>query len=96
MIIRATKKPMTIQAIKFDGLNTEEVLKFTNNSVMIDTEIRNCSSDNPDGYDYPCVKVETLEGCMTASIGDYIIKGVQGEFYPCKPEIFLASYDIEG
>lgn len=37
--------------------------------------------------------IDTLEGPMTAKIGDYIIKGVQGEFYPCKPDIFEATYD---
>jgi len=39
--------------------------------------------------------IPTLEGNMKAVNGDYIIKGIKGEFYPCKPEIFLASYDIE-
>lgn len=37
--------------------------------------------------------IETLEGVMRASPGDYIIRGVKGEFYPCKPEIFLATYE---
>jgi hypothetical protein len=37
--------------------------------------------------------IPTLEGCMTARIGDYIIRGVQGEFYPCKPDIFEATYE---
>ena len=37
--------------------------------------------------------IETLEGDMTANVGDYIIKGVQGEFYPCKPDIFKQTYD---
>jgi hypothetical protein len=39
-------------------------------------------------------EIETLEGVMTASIGDYIITGVQGECYPCKPDIFLETYEI--
>lgn len=39
------------------------------------------------------VEIITLEGRMTASVGDYIIKGVQGELYPCKPDIFLATYE---
>ncbi len=44
----------------------------------------------------PVVRViPTLEGDMTASVGDFIIKGVQGEFYPCKPDIFLATYEPE-
>lgn len=40
--------------------------------------------------------IPTLEGEMTVSVGDYVIKGVKGEFYPCKPEIFQATYDYEG
>lgn len=39
------------------------------------------------------IDIKTLEGTMLAEIGDYIIKGVQGEFYPCKPDIFEASYE---
>lgn len=41
----------------------------------------------------PFAEIETLEGLMTASYGDFIIQGVKGEFYPCKPDIFLATYD---
>lgn len=37
--------------------------------------------------------IETLEGNMTANAGDYIIQGIKGEIYPCKPDIFLATYD---
>jgi hypothetical protein len=37
--------------------------------------------------------VETLEGCMAADLGDWIIRGVKGELYPCKPDIFVATYD---
>lgn len=39
------------------------------------------------------MKIETLEGVMTADIGDYIIKGVKGECYPCKPDIFHMTYE---
>ena len=41
------------------------------------------------------LRIETLEGTMRANKGDYIIKGVKGEFYPCKPDIFLMTYDKE-
>ena len=40
------------------------------------------------------VGIDTLEGVMTASPGDWIIKGVKGEFYPCKPDIFTATYEL--
>lgn len=39
------------------------------------------------------VAIETLEGTMRADLGDYVIKGVKGEFYPCKPDIFDATYE---
>lgn len=39
------------------------------------------------------IQIETLEGTMTASLGDYVIRGVKGEFYPCKPWIFAATYE---
>jgi len=45
----------------------------------------------PDG-----VRINTLEGWMTGSINDYIIRGIRGELYPCKPDIFLETYDLVG
>lgn len=41
----------------------------------------------------PVMRIPTLEGEMTASLGDYIIKGISSEFYPCKPDIFLKTYE---
>jgi hypothetical protein len=41
----------------------------------------------------PYIAIETLEGVMRASVGDWIIRGVQGEFYPCKPDVFEATYE---
>lgn len=49
---------------------------------------------NGGGTSHPTLKIQTLEGVMTASVGDWIIKGVNGEFYPCKPDIFKQTYDI--
>lgn len=43
----------------------------------------------------PCIYIDTLEGEMRADIGDYVIRGVAGEFYPCKPDIFEATYEAE-
>ena len=42
------------------------------------------------------LEIKTLEGCMIANIGDWIIKGVKGELYPCKPDIFEATYETVG
>lgn len=56
-----------------------------------------CNPDEPAFIDAtvmgPHISITTLEGTMAASPGDYIIRGVQGEFYPCKPDIFAATYD---
>lgn len=40
------------------------------------------------------IQIKTLEGVMTADLGDWVIKGVKGKFYPCKPDIFAATYDV--
>lgn len=50
------------------------------------------STDAPVTYD-GSLFIDTLEGPMTARLGDYIIRGVQGEFYPCKSDIFEATYE---
>ncbi len=79
------KKPVIIEAIKF--LNTAESLsalsEFIGDTIKVD-------HSNPDK---PTLKIDTLEGQHIASVGDYIIKGVKGEFYPCKPDIFKATYE---
>ena len=49
-----------------------------------------------DAQGQPCIHIRTLEGWMTATLGDYVIKGIAGEFYPCKPDIFEATYEDVG
>lgn len=73
------KKPVVIEAIIFDGNNHDEIAFFCNK----------WSSSNDKGE----LTIRTLEGQHIASIGDYIIKGVKGEFYPCKPDIFELTYE---
>lgn len=79
------KKPVTIWACRLE--DTVECL-----------EALSANGLDPVRMDYtttpPVLHIETLEGTMTANLGDYIIKGVQGEFYPCKPDIFAATYEI--
>lgn len=76
------KKPVVIEAVQFTGSNRREVLAFIYPSMSEDAE----------AMELPVV-ISTLEGDMTASPGDYIIKGTGGEFYPCKPAIFAATYE---
>ena len=81
------KKPVTIEAIQF--LDTPEQLDKLSN-FMGEIEV---SYENPDK---PVIMIATLEGVMAASVGDYIIKGEDGEFYPCKPDIFKKTYEKVG
>lgn len=76
------KKPVVIEAIKWTGDNVKELTKFM--------EIPHVS------YEIPSRKlsVVTPEGVMTAKKGDYIIKGIKGELYPCKPDIFAETYEL--
>ena len=79
------KKPVEIEAVRFYD-NPEilaELSKLGLDPVIVSYSVPSM----------PVLKIHTLEGVMTAVEGDYIIKGVAGEFYPCKPDIFHATYD---
>ena len=80
---KATKKPVTIEAIQLTKESVSECVNFVNDE-------RTLMKAEPAGG----MLIKTLEGSHLASYGDYIIKGVKGEFYPCKPDIFLETYDI--
>lgn len=80
------KKPVIIEAFQFTDDEPETLIELQE---FMDRDVR-VSYKNPEN---PVLKIETLEGVMDASIGDYIIKGVKGEFYPCKPDIFKATYE---
>lgn len=83
------KKPVIVDAIQFTGEdNLEEVLEFVKNVKSITT-----SSRKPGVAPTIFITIPTLEGDMRASVGDWIICGVQGEYYPCKPDIFEATYE---
>lgn len=86
MIKKYKKKPIVIEAIQFVDTTEriEEIFKFMNNETMrVDYSV----------YNHPAILIETLEGTMRAEENDYIIKGVNGEFYLCKSEIFFKTYD---
>lgn len=80
------KKPVVIEAIQFidNADRIMEIHEFLGGDTM--------RISYEDKYN-PYIKIETLEGTMKASVGDYIIKGVNGEFYPCKPDIFEKTYE---
>ncbi len=78
MIKKYKKKLVIIEAIRWTGENLSEIDKFTQAKVKNHGLV---------------LIIPTLEGDMYASLGDYIIKGVNGEFYPCKPGIFTKTYE---
>lgn len=74
------KKPIVIDAIQYIGDNKGEIRKFAGNKMSTNT----C-------YDH--LTIHTLEGTMTAHVGDWIVKGIKGEFYPVDNIIFELSYE---
>ena len=78
MIKKYRKKTVTIEAIQWDGKNLSEIDNFMGGTV---------------GSKGTTLVIHTLDGDMEASIGDYIIKCVNCEFYPCKPDIFAKTYE---
>ena len=79
------KKPIVIEAIQFKNDDPETLVAI--NELLDPMRV---SYRNPK---HPVIIIDTLEGEMTAQIGDWIIKGVNGECYPCKPDIFEKTYE---
>lgn len=88
------KKPIQVQAMQFDGTlqNATEILNWINDDRASFENIPVSASRYNREYDQRLL-IPTLEGRMMASPGDWIIRGIQGEFYPCKPDIFADSYE---
>lgn len=80
------KKPVVVEAMQYTPETLTECLQFLKDNeaqyVLASVEL-----------DEVVIKIVTLEGTMTVQNGDYIVKGVHGEFYPCKPGIFKATYE---
>lgn len=92
--MRVRKKPIVVNALQWTGNNIKEIREFVGNSLIeYKTEIRQMYG-NEVLIKTTGISIRTLEGEHIANIGDYIIKGVQGEFYPCKPDIFEETYEI--
>ena len=85
------KKPVVIEAVQWDGLNLEEVKNFVSDNAYYATNDAAWKANvfRP----ITNITIHTLEGDMKVSENDYIIKGVDGEFYPCKPDIFEKTYE---
>ena len=74
------KRPVVIEAVQYTGRNATDILVWS--AVPEITEDLFCG-----------IEIATLEGTMRADAGDWIIRGIKGEFYPCKPDIFEATYE---
>lgn len=77
---RYRKKPVEIEAVQYTGENAQEIGRFAG----LDAQIVGREK---------ALQIKTLEGPLRVSPGDYIIRGVSGEHYPCKPDIFDQTYD---
>ena len=94
MIKKYIKKPIKIEAIQLKEDNIIEVFDFLDEANYKETKSTEELEDfNQRMLKQGYIEIKTLEGIMKASFGDYIIKGIKGEFYPCKPDIFIATYE---
>lgn len=88
--MKATKKPVTIECFKYDGDLKNSNGEYYVPEWAVEAEKNGTIFFKDQGEMY----IKTLEGDHHASVGDYIIRGVNGELYPCKPDIFEKTYDI--
>ena len=87
--MKYVKKPVVIEAIQWGGNNLDEVMEFCEGNAIYQQLTKGAALvilTLEDG--------ESNEAKHVASVSDYIIKGVRGEFYPCKPDIFALTYDL--
>lgn len=87
LVKRWRKKPVVVEAVKWDGSDLAE--EALNDVLGLDP----LTLIKENKFDKFKLKIPTLEGDMFASVGDYVIKGVNCEFYPCKPDVFEKTYD---
>lgn len=94
-MMKYRKKPVEIQAVQLTTDNIFQVVTFIDGKKPdVKCDI---AADKWEDYKRIVIneglEIKTLEGVMMADFGDYIIKGIKGEFYPCKPDIFQLTYD---
>jgi hypothetical protein len=97
---RYRKRPVEIEAVQWDGTADgatriiDWILANGSTATYICSDPDRCAGT--DGDTPHSIAIRTLEGTMRANLGDWIIRGVQGEFYPCKPDVFAATYEAVG
>lgn len=93
---RYRKKPVVVEVIQWTGENADEVMAFAFADTRWQEALDSAEVNGPGIGHTPAIgtlDIPTLEGMMTAQPGDWIIRGVQGELYPCKPDVFAATYE---
>lgn len=90
MVKQYRKRPVVIEAVEWTGNNLREVIDFIG---LHPSAIKWTWSEYEEVVRKDGLKIFTLEGTHMATIGDFIIKGVHGEAYPCKPDIFALTYE---
>lgn len=89
---RFRKLPIVVEAVQWMGHNLWEVMAFTKQHAVPDADCL-LWSELEELVNEEGLKISTLEGRLNADVGDWIIKGIKGEFYPCKPDVFYATYE---
>ncbi len=89
--MRYRKIPVVVEAVQWTGLNWDEVAAFA--GLPADDEIEIARQMSVADHR---LRIRTLEGVMAADPGDWVIRGIKGELYPCKPDIFAATYESAG
>ena len=87
------KKSVVVDVVRWDGSNLSEIEKFLVKSFLGYRILSDSAWQVGKGIPVTEIAIETIDSVAKAVNGDYIIKGVQGEFYPCKPDIFEATYE---
>lgn len=88
--MRARKKPVEIEAFQFDG----DFMNQNGEYYVPNWAVYALNTEGWMEFSEGELYIDTLEGKMHVSVGDYVIKGVTGEIYPCKPEIFEETYEV--
>lgn len=92
------KKPVVVDAVQLRWDTWSDMCDFAGVGILADGKPQGCYVDHEgreskNSCDRIGLFIPTLEGLMLASEGDWIIRGVNGELYPCKPDIFAATYE---
>ena len=88
------KKPVVVDVVKWDGSNLSKIEEFLGKCFLGYEVLSDTAWQVGKGIPFTEISIKTIDSVAKAVNGDYIIKGVRGEFYPCKPDIFEATYEL--